>query len=207
LKPLLRGHFHQAMFFIALGAFIPLIVSTSTPVESISISIYAICTLTMLGISTLYHRITWSPEKRLLWKKLDHAGIYIMIAGTFTPIAMLALGGSSGEKILITIWVVAILGVIQSIFFVNVPKLVSSIIYLIAGYLIVPYVSELRVNIGNTIVWLIISGGLSYSLGALCYAFKRPVLNPKVFGYHEIFHIFVNIGAIIHFIVISTLIT
>lgn len=205
-KPLLRGHFHQAMFFIMLGACVPLIFRCQTAPEIISVTVYSLCAMTMFGISTLYHRKTWSNEKRLLWKKLDHAGIFIMIAGTFTPIAVLGLEENSETKLLITIWIVALLGILQSIFFVNLPKIVNSIIYLTAGYLILPYVSELRQSIGETSLWLIVAGGIVYSLGAISYGFKKPTLNQQIFGYHEVFHLSVNCGAILHFIVISSLV-
>lgn len=206
MKPILRGHFHQAMFFIALGAYLPLIFQCDTSIERIAIIINAVCTLTMFGVSSLYHRITWSPEKRLIWRKLDHAGIYLMIAGTFTPVALLGLGGKSAEVLLYTIWAVAFAGIIQSIFFVNLPKLVSAVIYLVAGYLIVPYIGELKAAIGESNIWLIAAGGVAYSIGALCYGLKRPVLKADVFGYHEVFHIMVNIGATLHFIVIYSLV-
>ncbi len=205
-KPLLRGHFHQGMFFVALGALIPLLFRTHNVKELFAILVYAVCGLTMFGVSTLYHRITWSQERRLLWKKLDHAGIYLMIAGSFTPIALLALPESSTQILLFIIWGVAAVGILQSIFFVNVPKYVSSLIYLIAGYLIVPYIGDLKTSLGSLNVWIIFFGGIAYSLGAVCYALKWPKLNPKYFGYHEVFHIFVNMGAIFHFYVIQGLI-
>ncbi len=161
----------------------------------------------MFGISALYHRITWSPPKRLLMKKLDHAGIYLMIAGTFTPISLLTLAEPSRTKLLISIWLVAALGVIQSVFFVHLPKMVSAVIYLFAGYLIIPYLSELVPSLGPFSLGLLIAGGLAYSIGALGYGLKRPVLNPKVFGYHEVFHLWVCVGAILHFIVIYAVIS
>jgi hemolysin III len=205
-KPLLRGHFHQAMFFIALGACFPLFFKSNEFRVRLAVLIYSLGVLTLFGVSSLYHRVTWSPKRRAFWKKLDHSAIYIMIAGTFTPIAILGLGPLSSKTLLITIWSVALVGVVQSIFFVNLPKMVSSIIYLIAGYLILPYMSELYQFIGVKNFWLIIAGGISYSVGALAYGLKWPVLNPKVFSYHEVFHIFVNIGAILHYIVVFTLI-
>lgn len=205
-KPLLRGHFHQAMFFIMLGACVPLIFRCETYPQAISVFIYTFCALTMFGVSAIYHRKNWSPEKRVIWKKLDHAGIFIMIAGTFTPVATLGLGEESATNLLIMIWIVALVGILQSIFFVNLPKIINSIIYLAAGYLILPYFSELKASIGPEKMGLIIAGGVSYSIGALCYGLKWPKLKPLFFGYHEVFHILVNIGAILHFIVISSFI-
>jgi hemolysin III len=200
-KPILRGHFHQSMFFVGLGALVPLIFRTHNMKEFLAILIYGLCALTMFGISTLYHRITWTQEKRLIWKKMDHAGIYLMIAGSFTPIALLALKGSSTHILLSIIWCVAVVGVFQSIFFVNIPKYISSIMYLI-----VPYLGELKLALGTFNIVMIFLGGFSYTLGAICYGLKWPKLNPKYFSYHEVFHIFVNIGAIFHFFVIQSLV-
>ena len=205
-KPALRGHFHQAMFFVVLGAGVPLVYNSQGLPIRISVGIYVACALLTFGISALYHRITWSPEKRAIWRRLDHAGIYLMIAGTFTPVAMLGLSADSARACLITIWVVAFAGILQSIFFVDIPKIVSALIYLIAGYLFVPYMGELQQTIGSAKVWLLVAGGVAYTLGALCYALKRPVLDPRWFGYHEVFHILVNVGAILHFFAINDLV-
>lgn len=206
MKPLLRGHFHQAMFFIALGGLIPLLLRCHNKLEYIAISIYSLCALAMFGISSLYHRIHWNPKQRLLWKKLDHAGIYLMIAGSVTPIALLGLGNPSSQKILFIFWGIALLGILQSLFFVNMPKLLSAFFYLVAGYMITPYLTEINQQIGSQNILFIILGGICYSLGALCYGFKWPKLVPHVLGYHEVFHLFVNFGAAFHFLVIHSLI-
>ncbi|MCM0606565.1 MAG: hemolysin III family protein [Xanthomonadaceae bacterium] len=194
------------MFFIMIGACVPLIMRCHNLAERVSIIIYTLCTLTMFGVSTLYHRKNWNKKHRLFWKKLDHSAIFLMIAGTFTPIAFLSLSPSSSTKLLIMSWGVALAGIVQSIFFVNLPKLVHSIIYLTAGYLVLPYFSEIKLSVGQSNIWLIIAGGIAFSLGAICYGIKRPILNPQVFGYHEVFHLLVNCGAILHFIVINSLI-
>lgn len=201
-KPLLRGHFHQAMFFVSLGSSALLIAKSNSQIQYISTIIYSLALLTMFGISALYHRITWNPSKRLLMKRLDHAGIYLMIAGCFTPISLLGLPSSSGLRLLILIWISAFIGIIQSIFFVNISKMYSAILYLVMGYMIVPYFPELITQIGHINLGLLIGGGIAYSIGAIAYGLKRPVFKPRVFGYHEFFHIMVIIGAIFHFILI-----
>lgn len=206
IKPLLRGHFHQAMFFIMLGACVPLLIRCHTLTERLAILVYTLCALTMFGVSSLYHRITWNISKRLVWKKLDHAGIFLMIAGTTTPIAVLGLGSDSGIKLLITTWCIAIVGILQSIFFVNVPKIVSSLIYLAAGYSVLPYLSKFSEFLGQQNLWLLIAGGIAYSVGAISYGLKWPKLSPVYFGYHEVFHVLVNCGAVLHFLVINSLI-
>jgi hemolysin III len=205
-KPALRGHFHQAMFFVVLGAGVPLVYNSQGLATRVSVSVYVVCALLTFGISALYHRITWSTGARAIWRKLDHAGIYLMIAGTFTPVAILGLSAASARNCLMTIWVVALAGIIQSIFFVNIPKIFSAVLYLGAGYLIVPYMGELQQTIGSANVWLLVAGGVAYTLGALCYGLKRPVLDPRYFGYHEVFHVLVNAGAILHFFVINDLV-
>lgn len=129
-----------------------------------------------------------------------------MIAGTFTPVAMLGLSAASARNCLMTIWIVALAGIIQSIFFVNIPKIFSAVLYLVAGYLIVPYMGELQQTLGVLNVGLLIAGGVAYTLGAICYGLKRRVLDPRYFGYHEVFHLLVNAGAILHFFVINDLV-
>ena len=205
-KPLLRGHFHQAMFFVSVGAGILLIAKSKTNMEYISTAIYTLALISMFGISALYHRITWSAKKRLFMKKLDHAGIYLMIAGCFTPITLLALPEDSGMKLLLLIWMVALLGIVQSIFFVNIPKLFSAILYIVMGLLILPYFSELTARMGEKNLSLLIAGGIAYSVGALSYGLRRPAFKPLVFGYHEFFHVMVIIGALFHFVMIYSLV-
>ncbi len=202
VKPLLRGHFHQEAFFIAVGACAMLIAKAEEQTPTIATIIYSLGVLFLFGVSSLYHRITWQPEPRKMMKRLDHSAIYIMIAGTFTPICLLALRDTSGKNLLISIWVVAFLGVMQSLFYVNAPKWLSAILYIIAGYLILPFVGELKTSIGVGNLVLLVCGGLSYTVGAVSYATKKPDFKPSVFGYHEVFHIWVVLGALLHFILV-----
>ena len=198
-KPYLRGHFHQAAFFMAIGACLMLIVKADDSRAVLACLIYSLSLIALLGTSALYHRITWQPHARSLMKRLDHSAIYLLIAGTFTPICLLALSEGSGQKLLLTIWSVAILGIIQSIFFVGAPKWLSAILYLIAGYMIMPYLPELK---GPVNLALLIGGGIIYTIGALTYALKKPDFRPEFFGYHEVFHLLVVIAAICHFAMI-----
>lgn len=205
VKPLLRGHFHQEAFFIAVGACAMLIAKAEDTIPTVATIVYSLSLMFLLGVSSLYHRITWQPEPRKFMKRLDHCAIYILIAGTFTPICLLALGENSGKNLLITIWVVAFFGVMQSLFYVNAPKWLSAILYIIAGYMILPFVGELKTSIGVGNLVLLVCGGLSYTIGAVSYATKKPNFWPKIFGYHEVFHIWVVIGALFHFILVYNL--
>lgn len=205
-KPMLRGHFHQAMFFVALGALIPLILRCNSAREYVAMTVYAVTSLILFGVSSLYHRINWDHKKRMMMRRLDHSGIFLSLAGGFTPVCLLVLSPSSGHTLLIIIWCVAILGVMKSMIFVNLPKFVNASVYLISGMILVPYLPEMRASVGELNFWLVLLGGAIYGFGAMCYAFKRPNLFPKVFGYHEMFHLCVNVAAAIHFYVISSFI-
>lgn len=205
VKPLLRGHFHQAAFFVALGSCMLLVLKATNTISIIAATIYSLSLINLLGTSALYHRINWSVEKRKWMKRLDHSAIYVLIAGTFTPICLLALSPTSGKYLLITIWSVATLGILQSLFYVQAPKWLSAILYVVAGYLILPYLSELKESIGEKNIVLLISGGILYTIGALTYALKRPYLKPEIIGYHEVFHLLVIAGAACHFSIIYQL--
>ena len=188
-KPSLRGYFHQEAFFVTLGACSLLIAKSSRPLTTVASLIYSISLLLLFGISAIYHRPTWKPPQRALLKRLDHAAIFVLIAGTFTPISLLALSEHSGNQLLILIWSVAAIGILQSIFWVKAPKYLTAIFYVGMGWLIFPYLGELKNALGSTDQLLIITGGIFYTAGALFYAAKKPKLFPEIFGYHELFHL------------------
>lgn len=206
LKPLLRGHFHQAAFFFALGACAMLVARVHDKTSLIAALIYSFSLILLFGISSLYHRPNWQPKQRMWMRRLDHAAIYILIAGTSTPICLLALTPEAGIKLLQLVWGAAIFGIFQSLFWVNGPKWVSSILYVIAGLLVIPFMSELKMVLTTGQIQLILSGGAFYIIGAVIYAIKRPNPYPQYFGYHEIFHLLVIAGAIVHFLAVSPLI-
>jgi len=201
-KPLLRGHFHQAFFFISLGASILLLLKCKSEHEFIPVLVYSIALLIMFGVSALYHRIHWEPAPRYFMKRLDHAGIYIMIAGSFTPITLLIMNAEDGPKLLLRVWIFGIVGILQSIFFLNLPKIVSALLYIVMGFLVLPYFKDLLVILGTLKLSLLIGGGLAYTLGAIVYGLKKPAFIPHIFGYHEFFHVMVCLGAVFHFALI-----
>jgi len=206
LKPLLRGHFHQAAFFFALGACAMLLANTHEG-RAIGVAvIYSISLVCMFGISALYHRPKWTPGYRALLKRFDHAAIFILIAGTGTPICWLALDPSAGSRLLSMVWITAAVGIFQSIFWTKAPKWISVGLYILCGWIAAPYIPEIGQALGPVSVWLLIVGGLIYTVGALIYATKRPDPFPRIFGYHEIFHLLVILAAILHFIVIVRLV-
>jgi hemolysin III len=205
-KPLLRGHSHQAAFFSALGACSVLLLNAHGSRTVVATIIYSLSLIGLFGISALYHRPTWPPKQRMWMKRMDHAAIYILIAGTATPICLLALSPIAGIKLLQLIWGAALFGIIQSLFWVTAPKWVSSILYVTVGSLVVPFLPELKAALSMNDVWLILTGGVVYVIGAIIYALRKPNPNPNFFGYHEIFHLLVIAGAGFHFLVIYKLI-
>jgi hemolysin III len=205
-KPMLRGHSHQAAFFFAFGACTILLLNAYGTKSIIATVIYSLSLIGLFGISALYHRPNWKPHQRMWMRRMDHAAIYILIAGTATPICLLALSPSIKGKLLQLIWGAASLGILQSLFWVNAPKWLSSLLYIFVGCLIIPYFSDFKAALPASNLWLIFSGGVIYIAGALIYALKKPNPFPKFFGYHEIFHLFVIAGAALHFVVIYQLI-
>ena len=205
-KPLLRGYFHEWMFFISIGACIPLISKSKDSNELIATIVYSIGIFMMFGFSALYHRINWRPKVLKVMRRLDHSSIFIMIAGSFTPICLLVLPDRLGLQLLLIIWIIAGIGIIQTVLFTNTPRMVRAGIYLIAGYMAIPYLSVLSSVMGFTNYALTVAGGTIYSVGAIGYGLKFPDFSPKYFGYHEFFHILVSVAAILHFIVIYSIV-
>ena len=205
-KPLLRGISHLIMFFVSFIACCFLIYYSSSGLEYVANSIYSVGLCSMFGISALYHRLNCSTKTKIMLRKLDHCGIFIMIAGSFTPVCLLALPPESGNKLLIIVWSLAFIGIIQSIFFPRIHRWLRASLYLIVGYMAFPFIKVLYLSLSLYKLVLIAVGGAVYSLGAIGYGLKFPTLNPRIFGFHEMFHLLVVIAAIMHFIVIYNLI-
>lgn len=205
-KPLLRGHIHQESFFLAFGACAMLVAKSSTSLSFAASLIYSLCLVSLFGISAVYHRPTWDPRTRAILRRIDHSAIYLLIAGCFTPVCLLALPEASGLKLLKIVYVAVAVGVVKSIFWSHAPKWFSSLLYTCVGALFIPYLSELNQGLGFGNMVMIWTGCIAYFIGGLCYAFKRPNFFPEVFGHHELFHFFTVVGAFLHFLVMYRLI-
>ena len=164
--------------------------------------IYSFTMALLFGVSALYHRVYWTPKPREFLRKLDHAGIYVFIAGTSTPICLLGLKGDDGTKLLLIFWAAALVGISKELFWKNSPRWSSSVFYIVMGWLATPYLGEFIRALGTQDTCLFLAGGVVYTTGALIYAFKWPNPRPHFFGYHEIFHLFVIGGCLLHFLVI-----
>jgi hemolysin III len=161
--------------------------------------VYGLSLVAMFGVSALYHRPTWQPAARARMRRLDHATIFLLIAGTFTPFAVLGLEGRETTTLLCIAWGGALLGLLQALFWVHAPKPLTALLYLAMGWAISPYFGALRAALGNAPLGLLLAGGVAYSLGALVYALRRPDPFPRTFGYHEVFHALVIVASVCHF--------
>jgi hemolysin III len=203
VKPRLRGVSHQYAFFVSIGCGVGLILAASEGRARVAASIYAAAVSALLGTSALYHRVTWRPKARRWMRRLDHSMIFVLIAGTYTPVALLALKGSLASTILIVLWAGALGGVIFKLAWIDAPKWLFAIVYVLLGLVTGAVFGELPAAIG----WLgavgIGAGGALYVTGAVVYASEKPNPWPKVFGYHEVFHALVLAAAGLHYAVIA----
>ena len=191
VKPRLRGVSHYWAFWVA----IPLGVATGLVAETsearVAAAVFAGSVVAMFGASALYHRVTWSPARRLWAKRLDHAGVYGLIAGTYTPFGLLVLSGDWRIAVLAIVWSGALAAVVLKFVWVAAPKWLAAVIGVALGWVGVVVFPQLLHRTGTTASLLVLAGGLCYTLGAIIYAKRRPDPFPAVFGYHELFHAFV----------------
>jgi hemolysin III len=159
----------------------------------------------MYGFSALYHRPTWTPYARQWMRRLDHAGIFLMIAGCYTPIALYALGPVDGATLLKQVWLACGLGILQAVFWVQAPRALAVAIYITIACLGVPYLPGLTTGLGTFGITLLLGGAGLYIVGAVIYAMRRPDPLPTVFGYHEIYHVLVIAASVCHFTIILRL--
>jgi hemolysin III len=203
VKPRLRGVVHEYAFFVSLACGVALVVAASDGRARVAAAIYAFAVSALLGTSALYHRTTWRPQVRRWMRRLDHSMIFVLIAGTYTPVALLALKGELARTILIVVWAGALGGVISKLLWIDAPKWVFALVYIALGWVSAAIFGELPAAIGWLGVAGLAAGGLLYTLGAIVYASERPNPSPKVFGYHEVFHVLVVVAAALHYAVIA----
>jgi hemolysin III len=197
---------HQFAAASALGAGGVLVSMAPTPRAAAAAALYAISLVVLFSVSATYHRVDWSPRGRVWMRRMDHASIFILIAGTYTPVALLGVSGAAGDSLLLAIWCGALVGVLQSLFWVGAPKVITAALAVAVGWTLVPYLEDARRALGVTELSLILAGGAAYTTGAIAYALKRPDLRPGVFGYHELFHALTLVGAGLHFAVVLRLV-
>ncbi|HEY7004335.1 MAG TPA: hemolysin III family protein [Gaiellaceae bacterium] len=201
-KPKLRGVFHEVGFYAAFGFGLLLVLTAEPGRARVSAVVFAGCLAGCFGASALYHRPMWTPRVRSWLARLDHAGIYLLIAGTYTPFGLLVMSVAWAAPVLSVVWTGAALAIVLKLFWVRVPKAISAAIALTLGWVGVIAISQLlKVELAG--VLLVVAGGLLYSAGAIVYALRRPDPAPRVFGYHELFHLLTLAAAACQFAAIA----
>jgi hemolysin III len=199
IKPLMRGWLHAGSFFtFLLLGLLMLALNDASRRHRLTLVVYLLGTLAMFGTSALYHRGRWSERQLRTWRRLDHSTIFLAIAGAYTPVAIVGLDQGARRIILIVSWTGALIGIGLQWVRIALPRAVFTAVYIIVGWSIVPFVSQLHTRLGTLGLSMIVGGGLAYTLGAVVYAMKRPDPWPTVFGYHEVFHLMTVIGAALH---------
>ncbi|MEY9875785.1 hemolysin III [Streptacidiphilus sp. MAP12-33] len=187
-KPALRGWLHAGMFPATVAAGIVLICLATTTAARVACTVYAISAWLLFGVSALYHRFTWGPRGEAILRRLDHSNIFLIIAGTYTPVTILLLRGAQQEVLLWLVWAGALAGIAFRVFWVGAPRWLYTPCYLALGWAAVFYLPDFFRNGGVAVAVLIIVGGLLYSAGGVIYGLKRPNPSPRWFGFHEVFH-------------------
>jgi hemolysin III len=188
LKPKLRGWLHAGMFPLALAGGIVLVVLARSPSVAVACSVYAVSALLLFGTSAVYHRGDWGPRGEAVLRRLDHANIFLIIAGTYTPLAVLLLPERPQAVLLSLVWAGAAAGIAFRVWWIRAPRWLYTLCYVALGWAAVFYLPAFARTGGAAVVALVIAGGLLYTAGALVYGLKRPDPWPRWFGFHEVFH-------------------
>ncbi len=200
VKPRLRGVFHEIAAFLSLPVVIALIATARSRTAVAGAVTYGASLVLLFAVSAIYHRPHWRPRPRNILGRVDQAAIFVAIAGTYTPFCLL-LGPGRGTLLLVTAWIATLGGVVLALVWDKAPKRTMAAIYVVLGWFVLPILPAIRAAVHAGPFLLLMAGGALYTAGAAVYAFRRPDPYPAVFGYHEIFHVLVVIGAACHFAV------
>lgn len=203
-RPRLRGVFHLWAFVAAIAAGVVLVVLADGTLATVSSWVYAAALAAMFGASALYHRFPWRSAARRVWaRRLDHSTIFVFIAATYTPFALLTLEGPTRWLVLGTAWAGAVLGLVLELAWIDSPRWLSTTAYLLVGWVGVLVVPQLFSRVGVAVAVLLVVGGGLYSLGAVIYATQWPNPFPRTLGFHELFHLLVVAAAVTQFVAVS----
>ncbi|MCM6760996.1 hemolysin III family protein [Rathayibacter sp. ZW T2_19] len=196
-RPTWRGWIHAGLFPLAIVAGVVLVSVADGAAAKWAAVVFATSSLLLFGNSALYHRFDWRPRTKMILKRIDHANIFLLIAGTYTPLAVLALPPEQGTLLLVLVWSGALLGIGFRVFWISAPRWLYVPLYLLLGWAAVMYLGPL-LEASATMMVLVIVGGLCYTVGAVVYGIKRPNPVPGVFGFHEIFHALTAVAFLCH---------
>ena len=202
-KPLLRGVLHQVGFSVSLVLGTLLIIGAGGASERVAASVFAGSVAVCFGLSALYHRVNWRPRVRLWMRRADHAGVYLLIAGTYTPICLLALEGAWRFVVLSLVWLAAAVAIVFKFTWVGAPKWLAAVVGIALGWAGVVLLPQLATRLHLAAIVLLAAGGIAYTVGAVIYARGRPDPVPTVFGYHEVFHALTIVGVGCQYVAIA----
>jgi len=202
VKPKLRGVFHEIGFYAAAAVGIVLVVTAEPGKARMAAAIFASCVAVCFGASALYHRPTWTPRARAWLARLDHAGIYFLIAGTYAPFGLIVMSRAWAVPILAIVWGGAFLAILMKLFWVRAPKWLSAAIALALGWVAAAAFPQL-LKLSTAGLVLVVAGGILYTAGAIIYARRRPDPVPQVFGYHELFHVLTVAAATCQYLAVA----
>ena len=202
-RPRFRGVLHQYAFFVSLVVGALLVVGAEGGIPRISAIVFAASVAAMLGISALYHRVVWPPAPRRWMRRLDHAAIFLLIAGTYTPFGLVALDGGWRVTVLAIAWSGALAAIVLKVAWIDAPRWVAALVAVCLGWVGVVALPEVHGSVGLTPLTLLGAGGLLYSAGAIIYALRRPDPAPSIFGYHELFHALVVAAAAFQYVAVA----
>ncbi|MER7448194.1 hemolysin III family protein [Microbacterium sp. NPDC097977] len=197
IRPTWRGWIHAATFPVAIVAGIVLIAVAQGGAAKWAAAVFMVTSMLLFGNSALYHRFDWSPKVKITLKRIDHANIFLLIAGTYTPLAVLALPPGKGALLLALVWGGTVVGILFRVFWINAPRWLYVALYLLMGWAAVMFMVDLF-TANATMMVLVIIGGLLYTGGAIVYALKKPNPWPGHFGFHEIFHVCTVLAFLCH---------
>lgn len=203
VKPRLRGWIHAGMAPLVVVASIVLVVLSPTQAAKVSTAVFGVSAIMLFGTSAIYHRGNWSPRVAAILRRLDHTNIFLIIAGTYTPLSVLLLPYPTNRNLLIVVWSGALAGLLMRVFWLGAPRWLYVPIYVALGWVALAFLPQFWTSGGSTIVWLIAIGGLAYTLGAVVYGTKRPNPSPRWFGFHEVFHALTVVGYGCHYVAVS----
>ena len=204
VKPRLRGVTHQWAFFVSLALGAALVITAPQGRATIAAAIYAGCVAVLFGSSALYHRVNWqSARARRRMRRLDHSAIFLLIAGSYTPFALLVVDGALADVILAVVWGGAAAGVLLKLAWIDAPKGLITVIYVTLGWVVLAAAPDLVAELGWVATAMVAFGGALYTAGAIVYATGRPDPVPSVFGYHEVFHVLVIAAAALQYAVVA----
>jgi hemolysin III len=203
LRPRFRGVVHQWSFFVALAAGVGLVAWAPAGRATVASAVYAAALVGLLGTSALYHRVTWRPGVRAWLRRLDHSMIFVLIAGTYTPFAVLVLDAPLNVVVLAGVWGGALAGIIFTLIWVHAPAWLTATCYVALGWFSLVAIPQITDRAGLGAVALLAAGGCCYTAGAVVYARRRPDPRPETFGYHEVFHVLVVVAAAAHFAAVA----